>query len=824
MGVSPRLPFVNREAELAFLGRCLEDAEEQAGVVVLTAPPGYGKSSLTDRLRELAGGADRPFCIVDPLVLDTATATRLHEGYFVQRCAEALDASSRDSRYAWPDLQTFLRERRLKNATQGSGSDLVESFLADETIRRPVFNYLARVFNLGRYAPAELLARDDDFAISRCTEYATSLLARHSLVLVVREAHLMDLYSLRTLLETIASHRMPHLILEYTTNHAFAAAHEKLLLRYPFVRHCMLRKMGRDRVEHLLEEAVGCRTRLSPADYENWDGNLRAVKWLTGSAAGLAKELPVLLAPRLATSLADEFNRLDGAHKLLLAILHANGEPIALDHLREVLQRALPDAIGQTPDGLVDAVMADGGLVVWSTAGLRLHNETVAQAIAEADTLRPLIALAEKLLRDSYWAVMERPAASAADLSHGLRHVFRLSGRTRDTAGLLRACAALNDRVAQSSDQRIYVDAVASALESDLQLTGPDRDQLIRWAASLAYRTNDPARAADLLEQLQTQDTFTLTMRAFALQELGRHETSLRLAEVIASDAQSPDEGLAAELIKALVGGCLGEVGASRDLLNRIVADPNYQNSPLLGYAYRFFEVVEGFADCLPKLLLSAAWFGRFDLPIPAAYSQLPAAVFLARLGRLGEARTLMSQAVAALEGTVHDKQLLLNDRAAIELLAPKPDYATCVEVLSEALRHARDDFSELTILTNLALARSGIEDHAAAAASARQSMAILESHDFADRDIYWPICFNAAQVFGASDDLQERAAALRFPEQRGGPVSVNKDYWSFRYGRCVAVPEGFEYLTALPRHPVYLSHWLMEVEGMERLMQQPPQ
>lgn len=822
MNVATSPDFVNRDVELSFLSKCLSAAVDNPALVVLKAPPGYGKSSLTDRFRELKENPARRFCVVDPLVLDTSTTTRLHDGYFIQRCAETLDAAARSGRGAWVTFDTYLRANRWRTATSSVGEDLLEAFLADETVRRPVFNYLARFFGLGRYAPEELFSSDMGLAVARCTQYAASVLADHRLVLVIREAHLMDLYSLRTLLEASAANRRPDLIFEYTTEHAITSAHEKLFLRYGSAQLWPLSKMSQSHLQHLLQLRSHDYA-LADDAYVSWDGNLRAVQWLPSAGRGEAR-LPQTLAPRLATSLAGYLAGLPISRKLILAAVYAHGEPIPTELLLDVAAGLSRYAVSESAADALYQMLAAGGLIIDSPSGVRLDNETVAQAISEADAMKPFVAMAEKALRDLYWTFVDRLDVGDSGLTRSLRQIFRLSARTRDATGLLRACAMLEERVAGASDQAIYVEAVASALLDDVDLYRGDQDDLIIWAASLAYETSDPRRAAELLGRLRVQDSFTLATRAFALQEIGGHDTALELARMIGSGARFVDETLVSQLIEAVVIGCKGETDIARERLNALVSEPAFEASPFLGYAYRFYEVVDDFTECLPKLMLSISWFERFGAVKARAYSQLPAAMLLARLGRTEEARAMFADAASALHRSIRDQHLLLNNNAAIELLADEPDYRSCVSLLEEALRFARDDFSELIILTNLSLARLGVGDVDAAAGSARQTLSLLQGHDFADKDIYWPICFNAAQVFSAKGDLSERDAALEFPKRNGRPLSANAGYWRFRYGETEAPPPTFEFLASRPRHPIYLSHWLMEVELLQTLRRGPRQ
>jgi tetratricopeptide (TPR) repeat protein len=313
-------------------------------------------------------------------------------------------------------------------------------------------------------------------------------------------------------------------------------------------------------------------------------------------------------------------------------------------------------------------------------------------------------------------------------------------------------------------------------------------------------------------------------MRACALQETGGHDEALRLAADVRAKATQADHRLAADLIEALVTGCRGDHGRARGQLAAMIDDPEYAASPLIGYAYRFFEIVDGFIESLPRLMTSIEVFNRHGFAKSKAYSQLPAAMFRARIGDVAGAMDLINEAQALLAGEVRDQHMVLNNRAAVQLLADAPDFRGAIADLTFALRLARDDFTEITILSNLGLAHHGAGEAEAALDCAEKCMAILESHDFADTDIYWPVAFNAAVVFGAAGRNDRREAALRFPEERGRPRSDNQGYWAFRFGAADIVDDRYRFLAGRPWHPVYLSHWLIDLEGLNLLKTEPPQ
>lgn len=216
--------------------------------------------------------------------------------------------------------------------------------------------------------------------------------------------------------------------------------------------------------------------------------------------------------------------------------------------------------------------------------------------------------------------------------------------------------------------------------------------------------------------------------------------------------------------------------------------------------------------------------FAATDVETADTISQFPAAMYLARSGDIAGARELLADARAALAGEVRDQHLILNNSAAVDLLSDAPDFASCREALTYALRLAGDDFTELTILNNLGIAYRGEQNWEAASDCADRCMLILNDHDFADTDIYWPVSFNASQIYRAAGLEDKAAVAHRFPLERTRERSDNKGYWAFRYGLSDEIDEPYRFLASREVHPVYLSHWLIDLEGLNLLKRARPQ
>ena len=307
-------------------------------------------------------------------------------------------------------------------------------------------------------------------------------------------------------------------------------------------------------------------------------------------------------------------------------------------------------------------------------------------------------------------------------------------------------------------------------------------------------------------------------MRACALQEVGRHDEALTLVSEIRTVASRPDEMLFVNLVEAIVGGCRGEHDIARAMLNEAIADPINKSSPLVGYAYRVYDIFESYFESLGRLRDSANWFDRFGFQKSRAYSELALAVLTARAGDLSGARTILESANHILYSEIRDQHMIFNNTAVVELLDDTPDFVKCRDLLAIALRHVKDDYSELVVLTNLGIALSGTGDIRSAVECVDRSLAILLQHDFADRDVYWPVCFNASRILVRAGQEERGAEMLRYPREHGSQIVVNAAYWAYRYQETSIIDSHYEFLASRPHHPLYLSHWTIEMEGLSLL------
>lgn len=829
----PELEFINRGSELTLLKAYLQRPRgAMPAAIIIRSPPGVGKSRLTDQLSMDPGRPELLFCIVDPDVQGNSES-RLHEGFFVQRCAERLNWMASAGEAPWATLRTFLQSRRLKTAKEKRPSDLIADLPGPRSAYKLFVDYASRLLSLGEFAPDKLLTSDRSEAVRLCEEYAEFVLTAHPLALIVREVQHCDHRSLRTLVRWTESMLQLDLLIEYTSQTGeFEHRHQKLLYpltalgRYFYTFDLINLEQGH--LEHLIRTNVRSDFSIEVDAYTSWNGNLRSlvevqVQVTVGQRIASRQQIGEALCD-LTKTIEAHISSLPSLYKVILAICSAHVESVDGAVLSDAISRIAPLTspllLGKALSELIDThrfLIARDGVY-------RIHNESVADALLGIPAIRPVLAAAEKALRDYYSEVVFESKFDRVGASAAVRQFFRLCASTKDVVRLLRATEVLSDEVENAQDPSLYVEIIGSAVAATPQLYADDHDVLLGWAGSLAYSIGDFPKADGLLSQMHNPDTVCLVMRACALSETGGHDEALSIASALRRNTAEYEHGLVADLIEGLIAGCCGDKEGARRLLTGAIENRRYSGSPLLGYAFRFFEVVENYAGCIEYLERSILWFDKFNLQKAKAFSQAAAAVLVARMGKIAEGRAMIDEAVRILGLRPPSRHLLLNNMAAVELLSETPDAENCKRLLGEAIRYVRDDFSEVTILSNLSLAHWIANETAQAVDCVDKVMQIIGDHDFADQEIYWPVCFNAGQVMNHMGFPERAEEIMRIPGEQSRPPEMNREYWDFRFGNGSLKDERYGYLASRPYHPLYLSSWLFESDGLSLLRQEQPQ
>jgi tetratricopeptide (TPR) repeat protein len=825
MDTSDGLEFVNRGAELEFLLKCLGTAGEGPTIVVLRSPPGFGKSSLTDHLGAASGTLGRLFCIVDPSIRGKVGTVILHDGFFLQRIAESLDRIGSQKENPWPSLADFMKRGRRARVAEKNPLDIFSELPSFKHAYSVLYDYVARALSFGRYSPKKLLASDDSYAVAICYSYVRRILEDHTPVIVLREVQHIDLHSLRTLLLLGERHQEINFLVEYTAeNNQFSPEHQKLFLRVTDRRLVILDlvQLGIEHLEYLIRRNVRSTFDLTSEYYLSWNGNLRSIvelKFQVGIGHLLQDGSSIgKVLTNLPGALMDHLVSLSSMERLVLAVLLAHVEATSLWTLSAVLTRISSRSTQTETIRALTRLEGVHAFLAHINGSVSLRNDTIANALRRTPAMLGLLALAESALRDHYADVLNEKVVGTNGLSDAVRQYFRLCAKTRDAVGLIGAIGRLSTMVRLAHDQSVYIDAVTSAIVADPDLYKDDHVALIGWAIELAYESGDWRRALRLLSCQQEQDVYSSMLRACALQETGGHAEALDLIRLVRDDNPDPEIRLATELVEALIVGCRQDQAQARRILEGIVSNERYQASPLIGYGYRFFEMVAGIEEGLARMTESIECFRRHGFLKSMAYSQLPAAILHSRLGEIEQARKLIDEATSTLTGQIHGKHILINNRCAVDLLSENPDFRRCCEELSDALRYARDDFSELTIVANLGIAHLELNELSEAEDCAEKCRLILGDHDFADTDIYWPICFNMMVIYDAVGKSEKSDSAREFLFSRGRKRIDDSEYWDFRFGKVKAAPPAREFLAGKRWHPLYLSLWLIDIEGLNLL------
>jgi len=719
-----------------------------------------------------------------------------------------------------------LKEFRKDTIIAKKKEDIVSELPTLKHAYKVLYDYASRAFLFGKFNPEKLLQSDDSEAIRICASYTEFVARKYVLTLILREVQHIDLHSLQVLLLLAEKHPGPDIVIEYTSeNKKFKPEHHKLILialeRRKEAKLLDLLQLGRDHLDYLIRTNVTDDFTLTSDYYLSWDGNLRSIIELKFrvSVGQSVKGVGFInnALSNIESTITQHVSNLSGLEKNLLAIIVANIEAIEAGLICDIAISINPL---ETQPSVVKAlvILKEKHAFITNHIGfVSISNDTILQAIVEAPGLKALIAMSEKKLKEYYSRVL-KDVSGTPFILNATRQAFRLCAKTSDVNGLIWLKNHLASQIKDSQDQSIYIDAISSALELNPSFLNSDKHGFLEWSIQLAYSAGDWARVVSLIEMASTTNSFSSIAYACALQEVGRHAECLSIVEKIRNTSvQDSEEWKAATLIKILVVGCKGDETSARSLLDELTSDASKQGSPFLGYAYRFYEIVSPIDESLLNLQRSIDWFKTKSMHESMAYSQLSAAMLKARTGELKEASELIEQAANVLYGKVYDHHILLNNTCAIEILKDVPNYDHCIDELNQALRFARDDFSELTIIVNLCISYIGKQSISEAVTCADKCMKILQQHDFADTNVYWPACFNCLVAYTKAGLIDKADEARSFP-QNNANSSKEKMYWDFRYSLVDSCPKEYEFLASREFHPIYLSHWLIDLEGLIHL------
>lgn len=817
------LEFVNRKDEMQFLKANIIESSDSS-FIIIRSPSGYGKSRLTSNFCQFAKKDGYICCIIDPDIQENVENIKLHSGFFIQKCAEQLSFLAESSTTIWNSIKYFAKRRRKKALKELNWGKLFEEMPSFESLYKKVVALFCWFFGKGKYNPQLLLTSDDPKAIIFCSEYIEDVL-RNNIILIIREAQHIDIYSLNYFIR-IYSLLKNNIIIEYTSEtENFHYLHEKHIIKYLTPQKNVyiydLVRFSYDHLKYLLLNSKYTTVPLTVDIYNKWNGNLRSVaemRFKVGIVRTINNEADFSNCfLNLNEEIVNHFSSLTAMQKIIITICIVHIESINKYILIDILYKFFQHSSMSEIENEINSLVRHHKFLSEFCCYYKIDNETIVDGVRLAPGWISLEKIAETKLRDFYYEITYSKN-NFIGIGQALRQLFRLCVKTQDISGLLEIIDRLSSEIQISHDQAMFVGLIVEAVTSEQNFYIQYYTPLILWAAELAYSIGNWAISEKLFSILNKPDSVSKIFYACAMQEIGKHDEALNLAANIINTAKTVNERLAAELIVVLVHGCRGNHKMVRSKLLSIINDDSFADSYLLGYAYRFFEITDNCFNYIKSLEKSIIYFEKFGLLKSKAYSQAALAVVVARKGNSKYAYQLIHSALAQLKNEIHDKHLLLNNQAVIELLSEEPDFALCTKILSEAIRYTGDDFSEAVILSNLSLAYWKSGDIQIAQNCTEKVLRIVAAPDFADRDIFWGLCFNSSLIYDALG-MEERSAEVKqIPFKSGRSEVSNFDYWSYRYGNSTTPPELYTHLVKFPYHPLYLSHWLLEMDGLNLL------
>jgi tetratricopeptide (TPR) repeat protein len=556
-----------------------------------------------------------------------------------------------------------------------------------------------------------------------------------------------------------------------------------------------------------------------------WDGDLRRLTLFEHTftvhsrALGPVEQFRLGGPDDLYGAVTEQVGTMSATERVMVALAAADSHRIERAVLLQVTQRLLPLETPAKLNLLLDRLAGESGVLSVREGNVGLAAAELLPAIERAAGYGAARIVAEAGLRDFYVEALRGQDCAVIAPAMAMRRALSLTGRTQDPQLLISLLAECDARIAGVNDQGVYIDIVADLLQSGHDLLAFEQARLTRWAASLAYDICDFRKCRALLEQSEARDAVDVILLASCMIEDGDHSEARTILAAIDRNA-SAGMMLVIDVLEGTIGLDAGAWDGALRLLRRVVEDGWETVPAMAAHALRLLSELLDYPECTMVAVESVELFQAAGLPRCAAYSAMSASRYLAREGKIDEARTMIAR-TDVLRDHVRDEHMVRNNRALIELLTPSPDFAAIIAELQLALRTSRDDFSDLTILCNLALARAaaGALDDALDCVS--RGISILDAPGFAERDVFWPICFNFGWVLDRAGRGAEAEAMRARPYRTGWKDRSSDAYWAWRYGEvAVNLDTELPYLHAFPYHPAALSHWQLDREAVTTLIE----
>jgi hypothetical protein len=824
------IEFVNRTDELEELRQRVYPSAQAGTCTFLRSPSGFGKSRLTDQLLDEQKQIDAPtYIVVDPSIRSKRRSGRIYAWFFVQRAAEPEARRSLPSQPSFPSFAEFLRTRQLVKLNWKEVYEHAKGATSIGGLIKGGVELSENIFKFGKFSPETLLQDDSKYACDVAQAYVNALAKDRPIVFVIREANNIDAESLRFFLSLVDTAPCCALIFEYTTaSYSFSAEHEKIIYDVisPGTRLTIfdLVKLNLKEFRYLLRKYVAESKKIEASAELEWDGNLRILRELKYRVMVGGTVLPKGGLDLVAAT-HKNLAALSSRQRLILSLVVAHVEAIDLEILSNALRRIDANFASSLINEEVRNMEEQRDYLRVTGSSVSLADEDLIDAISSSPVMQSPLKLAIVTLRDLYLEVVGGKEFCTISFQSSLRQAVALCAKSGDIFALRNLIGHLETESCLAFNQALYVGIIADVALSRHDLSELEIRDLCGWAAAAAYDSGNPALAAQLAARLSDMRPYDSALLACCYGEINKHDEAYELGRrLVSGNAPSSSAALAGYLIELCSLYALRRKQDATAVYAYLRNNPDFETSALYGYVLRFTELILNRPESTPDILASIAMFQRVGLHKSAAYSQLAGAMHVARSGDIDTARQLVAEATESIRPYLHDQALIDNNSTVVELMASEPPLAECINRLNSALITAADDFSRLTIRNNLLISYAEAGDQVRAMHQIEAIDRILTNPRFGNRDIFVSVSYN---VWRFLSDIGEPDAAARYRDLAlsiGLEITGNGDYWSMRFGLAEECAAKFEFLLTHRFHPSYLSHWLIDLDGLDVLKGEPAQ
>lgn len=818
------IEFRNREQEFDRLVERLPPRAARSTMTFLRAPSGFGKSRLVDKVLASLPDAGFQYIVVEPEIRARQPSSRIYAWYFVQRAAAAVPQPNSG---AQPSFSKFLKQSNLRRINwRGLYETGKEAYSISKLIKLAI-DFAENFFGKNRFKPDAILKDESSFAVDLSRSYVEWLVKHKITILAIREAHLIDLESLRFFMNLHNSIDNVYIIFEYTSSCEFHSEHQKIVedcrSSKSDIRIVDLVKLNKKEFLYLLRKYVRENIDEKSDEFIRWNGNLRLVREIKDHVyieSQLSDNyMPIKMVTDVRLLIYDRLNNLNNLMKLIFSIIAVHVESIP----EAVLIATILRADGCATHAAIERTLAElinGTRYIRSASGrLWICDEDVASVVLESGTLIRFRVLAERTLREIYLESLSDDGASRIAQPLAFRQAIALCAATGDSAAFAKLIRTLATGAKNAHDQSMYLSLVADALLNSIATGLVVSADLVEWAAVTAYEIGNYRLSAELIESIASGDPLRECILAFCCCETDRHELGVEIGTRI-QKAHSPHSAfnILAHLVQIANLFALGRKAEASRIHHALRSDPEIQNTSLYGYVLRFSELIYNFPDCTDDVVKSINFFAQRNFYASAAYSSLSAAMHLAYEGRVDDAMVLIGSAKRYLEREVRDLHIIYNNEAVVELLSVTPNYEKCLLLLENAAYGATDDFYRAVIENNRLICRWLLGQHEDARRSVEILNGVMDAPKFGNRDVFWTFTFNCfAYLREAGDNESARALMERLKNIKIAELDY-EDYWNHRFEGGILASTKYKHLLKFKYHPEYLSHWLVDLDAMSDL------